>query len=54
MGENRNAHRVWVGKCEEKRLLGTPRHRWGGRAQSIHQAQDKDKWWIPVNTTMEW
>jgi hypothetical protein len=29
MGKNRGVHRVLVGKPEEKRLLGIPRHRWG-------------------------
>jgi hypothetical protein len=27
MGEKRNVYRIWVGKSEEKRLLGRPRHR---------------------------
>jgi hypothetical protein len=27
MGEERGVHRVLVGKPEEKKLLGTPRHR---------------------------
>jgi hypothetical protein len=28
MGENKNENRVLVGKPEEKRPLGRPRHRW--------------------------
>jgi hypothetical protein len=28
MGEGRNVYRVLVGKPEEKRPLGRPRHRW--------------------------
>ena len=28
MGEERNVHRVLVGKPEGKRSLGKPRHRW--------------------------
>jgi hypothetical protein len=28
MGEDRGVHRVLVGKPEEKRPLGRPRHRW--------------------------
>jgi hypothetical protein len=28
MGEKRNAYRLLVGKPEEKRPLGKPRHRW--------------------------
>jgi hypothetical protein len=28
MGEKRNAYRIFVGKSEEKRPLGRPRHRW--------------------------
>jgi hypothetical protein len=28
MGEDRDVHKVLVGKPEGKRLLGRPRHRW--------------------------
>jgi hypothetical protein len=28
MGEKRNAYRILVGKPDEKRELGRPRHRW--------------------------
>jgi hypothetical protein len=28
MGDRRGAHRVLVGKSEEKRILGRPRNRW--------------------------
>jgi hypothetical protein len=30
MGETRGAHRVLVGKPEEKRLIGRPRLKWEG------------------------
>jgi hypothetical protein len=29
MGEMRNAYKILVGKPEEMRALGRPRHRWG-------------------------
>jgi len=32
-GERRDAHRVFVVKYEEKRLLGRPRRRWEGRIE---------------------
>jgi hypothetical protein len=28
MGKMRNVHKILVGKCEGKRPLGRPRHRW--------------------------
>jgi hypothetical protein len=30
MGERRGVYRVWVGKPEEKRLIGRPKRRWEG------------------------
>ena len=46
-----------MGKCEGKRLLGRPRHRWEVTIKLdlkeigwedmdwIHLAEDRDKWW---------
>jgi hypothetical protein len=56
MGEKRYAYRLLVGKPEEKRPLGRPRHRWvdnikmdlleigWGGVDWIGLVQDKDKW----------
>jgi hypothetical protein len=56
MGERRGVYRVLVGKLEEKRLLGRPRHRWEdnirmdlqevgcGCEDLIGLAQDRDRW----------
>jgi hypothetical protein len=55
MGEKRNAYRLLVGKPEEKRPLGRPRHRWvdnirmdlgevgWGEVDWIGLAQERDK-----------
>jgi hypothetical protein len=56
MGELRNAYRILVGKSDEKRPLGRPRHRWvdnikmdlreigwGGMGW-FDLAQDRDQW----------
>jgi hypothetical protein len=55
-GEDRGVYRVLVGKPEEKRPLGRPRHRWednikmdfqdggGGRGYWMELAQDRDRW----------
>jgi hypothetical protein len=64
MGEKRNAYRIMVGKPEEKRLLGRPRHmcvdnikidlseiRWTGM-DWIYLAQDRDQLCALVNTGM--
>jgi hypothetical protein len=64
MGENRNASRILVGKPEEKKPLGRPRHRWvesvkidlrvtgwDGR-DWIDLAQDRDQWRALANTLM--
>jgi hypothetical protein len=57
MGEERDMHRVLVGKPEGKRPLGRPRRRWedniktdlqevgGGCGDWMEVAQDMDKWW---------
>jgi hypothetical protein len=64
MGEKRNAYWILVGKPEEKRPLGRPRHR---RVDSIkidlreikcscidwiHLAEDRDQWRILVNAVI--
>jgi hypothetical protein len=62
MGEDRILYEVLVGKPVEKRSLGRPRHRWGDRIRRhlreigwvnvewIQLAQDRDQWWVLVNT----
>jgi hypothetical protein len=62
MREDRGVHRVLVGKPEEKRPLGRPRHRWednikmdlqkvgGDRGDWMELAQDTDRWWALVGT----
>jgi hypothetical protein len=64
MGEERNVHRVLMGKPEGKRPLGRPRRRWEdgirmdlreidwGSVDWIQLAQDRDRWWALVNTVM--
>jgi hypothetical protein len=64
MGEKRNAYRLFVGKPEGKRPLGTPRRWWvdnikmdllevgWGGVDRIGLAQDKDKWRALVNAVM--
>jgi hypothetical protein len=52
-----------VGRPEEKRPLGRPRHRWGiilksifkkwyGDMDWIELVQDRDRWWALVNSVM--
>ena len=54
-GEERGVYRVLVGKAEERRPLGRPRHRWVdnirmdlqvgcGYMDWIGLAQDRDRW----------
>ena len=62
MGEDRELHRVLVGKPEGKRQLGRPRRRWednikmdiqevgGGRGDWMELAQDRDGWRALVGT----
>jgi len=63
MGERRGVHRVLVGKPEGKRPLGRPKRRWednikmdlqeaGGGGDWMELAQDRDRWWVLVNTVM--
>jgi hypothetical protein len=62
VGEERNVYRVLMGKPEEKRPLGRPRHRWeDGIRMDLREigwmnvdwlqlAQDRDRWRALVNT----
>jgi hypothetical protein len=64
IGEKRNAHRIFVGKPEGKRLLGRPRRRWVDNIKKhlreigwdgvdwIDMAQDMDQWRALVNTVL--
>jgi hypothetical protein len=64
LGEERNVHRVLMGKPEGKRPLGRPRHRWedgirmdlreiGWRSvEWIQLAQDRDRSRALVNMVM--
>jgi hypothetical protein len=64
MGENRNAYRFLVGKPEERRPLGRPRHRWvdnigmclvevrWGDVDGIGLSQARDRWRALVNLVL--
>jgi hypothetical protein len=64
MGEVRGAYNILVGRPEGKRSLGRPMRRWEdninmdlreigfGDLNSIHWAQDRDRWRAVVNTVM--
>jgi hypothetical protein len=63
MKENRNAHRLLVGKPKCKRPLGGPRHRWENNKMDLEEkgwggmdwidlAYDRDQWRALVNTVM--
>jgi hypothetical protein len=64
-GEDRDVHRLLVGKPEAKRSLGRPRRRWednikmdlqevrGGRGDWKELAQDSDRWRALVGTERE-
>jgi hypothetical protein len=63
MGERRVTYRVLVGKPEEKRPLGRPRHRWEDDIKMdvqevawgrdwIDLAQSRDRWRGLVNAVM--
>jgi len=64
MGEERGVYRVLVGKPEEKRPLGKPRHRWVDNIRTdlqevgceyvdwIGLAQDRYKWRTLVSAVM--
>jgi hypothetical protein len=55
---------ILVGRPEGRRPLGRPRHRWEdnikidleevgwGAMDWIELAQDRDRWWAPVNVVM--
>jgi len=65
MGEKRGVYRVLVGKCEGKRPLGRPRHRWKDNIKTdlqgvgcwgvdwIEVAQDRDRCRAVVNAVMK-
>jgi hypothetical protein len=64
MRERRGVYRVLVGKPEEKRPLGSPRHRWEdnikmdlqevvcGGVDWIELAQERDRWQALVTAVM--
>jgi hypothetical protein len=64
MGEERGVYRVLMGKPEEERPLGRPRHRWEDNIRIDLQEvgcggmdwcglrQDRDRRWAVVNAVM--
>ena len=64
MGEGRGMYRILVAKCERKRPMGRPRHRWADNIKVAFQelgcggmdwlelAQDRDRWQALVNVVM--
>jgi hypothetical protein len=60
MGEERGVYRVLVGKLEEKRPLGRPRHRWVDNIRTDLQEVGYeymgwpriDRWWTLVSAVM--
>ena len=64
MGEKRGVYRLLVGKPEEKRPLGIPRHRWVDNIKMVlHEvgcgcmdwiklAQDRNRWRVLVNAVI--
>jgi len=64
MGESRSLYRVLVGKSEEKKPLGRPRHRWEDNIKMdlqevgcesmdwVDLAEDRDRWQAMVNGVM--
>jgi hypothetical protein len=64
MGEVRNAYKILVGKSEEKRPLGRPKHRWKDNIRMdlreigwmgvdlMHLVQDRNQWWSLVKVVM--
>jgi hypothetical protein len=64
MGERRDAYRTLMGKPEERRPLGRPRHRWEDNIKMdrrevgwagidwIGLAENRDRWPAVVNVVM--
>jgi hypothetical protein len=55
MGQKRNVYSVLVGEIEEKRLLRTPRHRWGDNIKmNLRKIGWGDIWtrlmWLRIGT----
>jgi hypothetical protein len=42
MGEKRNSYRILLGKSEEKRPLGRPRHRWVDNIEMVLREVGRD------------